>query len=112
MKTKNILVFLLLLLFGCDGCKTNFPVTISNRTSDPIDVYAAGDHLGTVPPNSIQNFNIEALSEGGSSSQSWDYASVDFIFRNVNSGKVSRTFHQTLRENETETIEVEEDDFN
>jgi hypothetical protein len=112
VKTKNLLVFLLFLFSGCDGCETNFPVTISNRTDDPIDVYAAGENLGAVSPNSVQNFNVEALSEGGSSSQSWDYASVDFVFRNVNSGKVSKTFHRTLRENETETIEVEKSDFN
>ena len=110
MKTK-IFLFLSLFLTGCEGCKIDFAITISNRTKAPIEAYAAGENLGVVSGNSVQNFTVEASPENGPSSYSNDYVQVDFVFRNINTGKTSRVFQHTLRENKTETIEVRESDF-
>lgn len=110
----KILAFVFLLLFdasGCNGCKVTCLLGVNNRHKNPVEVIADNSNLGVAPGNNAVTFEVEGIPNNGGSSYANDRIRVRVVFRDIVTGKTTRTREVTLVENEVIYTDIKESDF-
>jgi PKD domain len=88
---------------GCGSSVSDFPVSIGNRTTFPITVFANGSAVGNVGPGQVGSFSLEFLRPTGEATETplgnlispTPVADVTFSARELNTGALSPA--QTVR---------------
>jgi hypothetical protein len=110
MKTLAFIFLLLLDVSGCD-CKVTCVMGVNNRHKHPVEVIVDNSKLGVVPENNVATFEVEGIPDNGGSSYNNDRIMVRVVFRDITTGKTTRTRNVELIENQVIYTDVEDHHF-
>ena len=105
-----------LALFGCVGnYKSVFPVTVVNRTANPIRALANGNAVGEIAAGQTQSFHLTLPESGGNVFNNGvaptPQADVTITARDARSGVLSTEKNVTLIKDASTTVSFSADDF-
>jgi hypothetical protein len=108
-----LLGVLLVVSVGCDviNNRANFQVSVSNRLSNTLTIYANGVDIGEVGPGRAEAFILKLRTADSSYTGPTATAYVTFAGRDVVTGKLSREKRVTLTEDRPRNVEFNTSDF-
>jgi hypothetical protein len=116
MKTlfvRFVIVILAFVSVGCDAVRglAEFHVSVSNRLSNTITVYANGMDIGAVGPGRADAFILKLKIVSGGFTGPTSSARATFAARDVVTGKLSREKPMILYEDQPLNVEFNPYDF-
>ena len=97
------------------GCSlfthADFPVSVGNRTANPIKVFANGAEMGDVGAGQTAPFNVSLRTVDGPLAPTAQ-AQVTFSARDMRTGRLSRQMNWTVYQDRPVYVEFNPSDFN